>query len=183
MEQAKGHRGVFRLLIALAIAASAFALGVAIPSGSSAVAAGETRTLSPAQKKAKAREMAKCKKIKAKANRNACVKRVNRKYSSGSNPAPVGRTWEVDVWDNYYAPGILDVKVNDAIEWVWKEDSREGHNVSLLSGPRGASPYDFESRILYNAGEKFKRQIKVAGSYTFFCSLHAGMEMQVNATR
>ena len=160
-------------------------LGVALfmpaPSFSGPVGDTELRSLTLTQKRAKARAMAKCKQIKSKAKRNACIKQVNKRFAP-SGPA-IGRTWEVDVWDNYYAPGILDVTVNDAIEWVWKEDSREGHNVSLLEGPRGVSPYDFESRIIYDDGSKFKRQIKVAGTYTFFCTLHAGMQMQVNARK
>lgn len=163
------------LAIAMMLSPSGPVRGLADASNDSS----QTRALTPA--KAKAKAMAKCKKIKAKAKRNACIKQVNKKFAP--KPTPVGKTWTVDVWDNYYAPGILDVKVNDAVEWVWREESREGHNVSLLGGPGGVSPYDFESRILYSEGSKFKRQIKVAGSYTFFCTLHAGMEMQVNARK
>lgn len=180
MGTATGHRDGARTAIALAIAIAAVLLGMSGPSAPNAIADSDTRALTPAQKKAKAKALTNCRKIKAKAKRTACIKKVNRKYSSGSNPAPIGRTWEVGVWDNYYMPGTLEIGLNDAVEWVWEEDSREGHNVSLLEGPRGVSPYDFESRIIYSAGSTFKRQFKVAGSYSFFCSLHAGMEMQVD---
>lgn len=177
------NRAAIALLVlgVLAIAVMLSPSGPVTGQAEASNGSGQTRALTPAQKKAKARATAKCKKIKAKAKRNACLKKVNKRFAP--KPAPVGKTWTVDVWDNYYAPGILDVKVNDAVEWIWKEDSREGHNVSLLGGPGGVSPYDFESRILYSEGSSFKRQIKVAGSYTFFCTLHAGMEMQVNARK
>ena len=187
MKAGAGIRRIDRALVALlvlgvlAIAMLLFSSGPVMAQAEASNGSSQTRDLTPAQKKAKARAMAKCKRIKAKAKRNACVKQVNQRFAP--KPAPVGKTWTVDVWDNYYAPGILDIEVNDAVEWVWKEESREGHNVSLLGGPAGVSPYDFESRILYSEGSKFKRQIKVAGSYTFFCTLHAGMEMQVNARK
>jgi plastocyanin len=184
METTKSNRArAAQLTVAIATSVAIFGAALFIPAASFSGPVGDTelRSLTLAQKRAKARAMAKCKQIKPKAKRNACIKQVNKRFAP-SGPA-IGKTWEVDVWDNYYAPGILDVTVNDAIEWVWKEDSREGHNVSLLEGPRGVSPYDFESRVIYDDGSKFKRQIKVAGTYTFFCSLHAGMQMQVNARK
>jgi plastocyanin len=183
VETERFGRALIALLVlsALAIAMMLSSSGPVTGQAEASSDSSQTRVLTPAQAKAKAKAMAKCKKIKPKAKRNACIKQVNKRFAP--KPAPTGKTWTVDVWDNYYAPGILDVKVNDSVEWVWKEDSREGHNVSLLSAPRGVSPYDFESRILYAEGSSFKRQIKVAGSYTFFCTLHAGMEMQVDARK
>jgi plastocyanin len=171
--------------VALAVLGAMIAFGLALPASPAQAANGDSkiRSLTKAQKKAKAKAIKKCKKIKAKSKRKACVKKVNKRFAPKKKSPRVGKIWKVDVWDNYYAPGTLNVKVYDAIEWVWKETSREGHNVSMFRGPRGVSPYDFESRILYNEGEKFRRQIKVAGAYSFYCTLHAGMDMQVNARK
>lgn len=181
MAKRQGITGT-RSRVAIASICAVVGLGLAMPAVSISGSSGDkqVRALTAAQKKAKAKALAKCKKIKSKAKRNACVKKVNSKYA----PKPVaGKTWTVDVWDNYYAPDILDVKVNDSIQWVWRETSREGHNVSLWKGPKGVSPFDFESLIMSPEGSRFKRQVKTAGAYTFYCSLHAGMDMQVNARK
>ena len=158
-------------------------VGLSTPAASlsSPIRAPEVRSLTPAQKKAKAREMAKCRKIKSKSRRDACVKKVNKKYA----PKPgSGKTWQVGLWDNYYQPDSLKLKVNDSINWTWQEQNgREAHDVGLLSGPKGVSPYDFLSNTTALFGTTFKRRFKTPGDYSFICSLHYQMTMQVKVTR
>lgn len=184
MEKGTGHRGIYRLLIAMAVGASVLALGVLIPGASTATitSGGELRALTPAQKKAKTRALAKCRKIKAKARRIACVKRVNRKYSSGSTGTPVGKVWDVELWDDYFLPASLDIEANDAVSWVWKQADREPHNVNPLALPGGVNRWAFTSNT-GGEGTRFQRQFTVPGTYEFVCTFHALMSMQVRVTR
>lgn len=167
----------------LAFVCAILGLGLAIPAASIQAANGDgkVRSLSKAQKKAKAKAMRKCKKIKSKTKRRACVKRVKKKYA----PKPAaGRTWQVGVWDNYYAPDTLGIKVNDSINWTWEEQfGREAHDVRLRKGPKGVNRLDIRSTATAVFGTTFKRQFKVAGTYSLFCSLHTEMTMQVKVTK
>lgn len=174
----------YRLKAALVAGFVAIGLGLSLPAASMSAptGGGDVRSLTPAQKKAKARAMAKCKKIKSKAKRNACVKKVNKKYAP-KKPA-AGKTWQVGVFDNYYLPADLEIKVNDSINWTWQEPmGREAHDVRMQSGPPGVGPFDIRSPTTAVFGSKFKRQFKVAGTYDLFCSLHTLMNMQVKVTK
>lgn len=157
------------------------ALGLSVPASSSSGPSGgsEVRALTPAQKKAKAKALAKCKKIKSPAKRKQCIKRVDAKFGPKA-----GKTWQVGVWDNYYSPNELEIKANDLINWTWREaNGREAHDVTLLAGPKGVRGIDFQSPTTAQFGTKFKRQLKVPGTYDFICSLHYQMTMQVKVTR
>lgn len=170
-----------RLALALVATSVLVGLGLSLPATSVSGSLGQDdiRSLTPAQKKKKAREMAKCRKIKSATKRNQCIKKVNKRF--GSKP---GKTWQVGVWDNYYSPDSLKLRVNDSINWSWKErNGREAHDVGLESGPKKADPYDFLSPTTAVFGTKFKRQFKVPGNYSFICSLHYQMTMQVKVTR
>lgn len=176
-----GKRQWVRLGLAAVALASVLVLGLSVPASSMSGPTGgqDLRSLTPAQKKAKAKALAKCKKIKSSTKRKQCIKRVDKKYG----PKP-GKTWQVGVWDNYYNPDRLAIKANDLINWTWKEpNGREAHDVTLMSGPRGVSPYDFLSPTTAVFGTKFKRQLEVPGTYDFICSLHFQMTMQVKVTR
>lgn len=176
-----GKRPGVRLGLAAVALASVLALGLSTPASSMSgpIGGSELRSLTPAQKKAKAKALAKCKKIKSSNKRKQCIKRVAKKYG----PKP-GKTWQVGVWDNYYSPELLAIKANDLVNWTWREpNGREAHDVTLMSGPRGVSPYDFLSPTTAVFGTKFKRQLKVPGTYEFICSLHYQMRMQVKVTR
>lgn len=181
----EGHRPVrrqwLRPAVPLVALVAVTALGMSLPASSMSGSIGglEPRSLTPAQKKAKAKALAKCKKVKSPAKRKQCIDRVNRKYG----PKP-GKTWKVGVWDNYYLPNSLELKVNDLIDWTWQEQNgREPHDVRLLSGPPGVSRFDFQSPTTAVFGSKFKRPFKVAGTYNLFCSLHRDMTMQVKVKR
>ena len=176
-------RAGLRLGVAIAAAVAVFGFTLSLPASSlSGPTAGpQTRSLTPAQKKAKAKAIARCKKIKSEAGRKRCLKNVNERFRP--NPKP-GRTWQVGLWDNYYSPDSLDVKANDLVNWTWQQQNgREAHDVTLMSGPRGVSVYDFMSPTTAVYGTKFKRQLKVPGTYEFICSLHYQMRMQVKVTR
>lgn len=171
-------------LVALAVgAAGAPASAATAQESSAATVSGLTKK----QKKAKKRALRKCnKKRPAKKKRN-CRKQVNRKYKriARNNPPPIGKTWQVSVGagGNFYAPSILSLKVNDAINWSWSNTTgSEPHNVTLVSGPSGVSRDAFTSQLTSDPSYRFKRQFTKAGAYSFVCNIHVLMTMNVDVT-
>jgi plastocyanin len=183
-----------RLSGILAVGIVAFAVGAAgatatAPAPEASAVAGVSSGgatvsfLLPAQQRARARETRACRKIRNARKRKACLKRVATKYRRIA-AAQAGQTRVIDVGDNYYAPDQLTIKRFDQLRWDWQDSfSPEGHNVSLLQGPKGVSPYDFESPIRVGPDYKFTRRFLTPGDYKLFCTLHVGMEMDVRVTK
>lgn len=171
-------------LVALAVgAAGAPASAATATTSDGATVSG----LNKKQKKAKKKALKKCKKKSTAKKRKKCKKQVNKKYKkiAKNNPAPIGRTWNVDVGDNYYAPASLNLKVNDAINWSWaKVGGFEVHNVTIQDPlPAGVARTDFVSQTTSIPSYRFKRQFTKPGSYSFVCSFHFGMTMGVNVSK
>jgi plastocyanin len=103
-----------------------------------------------------------------------------------------------DVQLNEFAPNQIAVGVGDTV--TWKLDSTEFHNVIFTSGapspgfiapgpdgvfinpavavPTGGNSYDGTGVVgsgLLNKGDTFSATFTKAGSFTFVCSIHAGM--------
>lgn len=178
-------------LVAMVVALTAFAVGAAPASAAQAAGNAGSATagisaLTKAQKKAKAKALKKCKKTKKAKKRKACIKKVNKKYNkiAAKQAKPKGKTHRVAVLDDYYSPGDLTIKANDWLLWDWKGVAgSEPHNVSLGSAPAGVSPRGFESDLTSSTTYTFKRQLTKPGNYTFFCSLHTLMTMNVKVTK
>lgn len=178
----------------LAVGIVAFAVGAAgatatAPAPEAGPAAGVSSTgatvsfLLPAQQKAKARETRSCRKIRRASSRKACLKRVSAKYQRIAK-AQKGQTRVIDVLDNFYVPSQITIRRFDQLRWDWRDSfSPEGHNVSLLQGPQGVSPYGFESPIRVGPEYRFTRRFLTPGDYKMFCTLHVGMEMDVRVTQ
>ena len=154
-----------------------------IPAGAAPAEAGlATRSLGPAEKKARARELARCRKIDAVSKRKACVRKVNRKYGQPSTDPvtpPTGPVEEVLVRDKYFFPTEVGIPKGGSVLWLWGNQNVDAHNVTLLGGPKGVSPYDFETPLSPSVNYTFKRRFEVPGTYRFACSLHHLMEMTV----
>ena len=110
----------------------------------------------------------KCRKIKDAAKRRECIL------------AAKGKTLTVLVEDNFYSPAELSIRPYDTVLWNWKDStSSEGHDVGLQRGPAGVSFREFLSRVYTGPTGRFKRTFKKPGLYSFICSLHYEMQMQV----
>ena len=172
-------------LVALAVAAAGAPAAVASADTS---AGATTSALTNKQKKAKKKALKKCKKKSTAKKRKKCKKKVNRKYKriSRNNPPPIGKTWQVSVGTggNFYAPSLLNIKKNDAINWSWANTTgSEPHNVTLVSGPSGVSRDSFASQLTSDPGYRFKRQFTQPGAYSFVCNIHVLMTMNVNVAK
>lgn len=170
------------ILVAVVVVPAVGAAVTTTATASVAAPSAQASGLTAGQKKAKARELKKCRKQRNAGKRKACIRKVNRKYAALA--APKGKTYVVDVRDNYYIPGLVKLKVNDSIKWTWRYSvGSEGHDVTLAVGPAGVSPFQFQSPIQTGPDGVFVRQFKKAGSYHLMCTLHAGMTMDVQVRR
>jgi plastocyanin len=75
----------------------------------------------------------------------------------------------VAIGDYYFTPAKLTVKRDTYVYWKWPAGGGDGHDVVLVKGPKGAKK--FASDVFF-ADEKFRRQLKVPGTYKIVCSLH-----------
>jgi plastocyanin len=146
----------------------------ALPAGMSA------RAGSLAQRRAAARR--KCRKIRKAGRRRACLRRVARKFRPPSTPVSKVAA-VIDVRDKYFSPDVVAMQSGDSLLWVWNDVNGDPHNITLLSGPRGVSPYDFETSSAPSRNYRFKRTFKVPGRYELACSLHHLMTMTVDVTK
>jgi plastocyanin len=170
-------------LVALAVgAAGAPASAAPVASSSGATISG----LTAAQQAAKKRELRRCSKLRPLKKARACKRRVIAKYNKlASAPPPIGKTWTVNLGDDFFAPNSLSIKVNDAINWSWADvGGYEAHNVTIADPlPTGVSKNDFLSQTTTVPTYRFKRQFTKPGNYNFVCSLHFAMTMTVNVTK
>lgn len=177
----KRMRGLWvALVVVLAVGVAGATAASAATATSSGVA--QTSGLTKKQKKAKRKALRKCKKQRRARKRKACIRKVNRKYRKlARRGSSNGKTYSVDVRDNYYAPALVKLKVNDSILWNWKQVAgSEAHNVGLVPpAPRGVSLFDYQSQLTSDPTYTFKRKFKKPGNYYFQCSLHVEMKMTV----
>ena len=171
----------------LALGLVTLAVGAAGSPASAATSGGaHTSSLTPNQVKAKKKALKKCAKKGTAKKRKACKKAVLKKYKRLANATPpIGKTVEVDLGDNFFSPAAVDLKVNDAILWNWKNvGGFEPHNVVLSTGPSGVDRNDFNSgTAVVEPSTKFKRQFLKSGKYNFICQIHFSMTMTVNVAK
>jgi len=171
----------------------ALAVGAASAPASASLAVANTVTTSnlatssgftAAQVTAKRRALSACAKKRPASRARACKAQVNRKYRWLANTPPPGKTYTVNLGDDFFAPASVNLKVNDAINWSWAGvGGFEPHNVTLESGPIGVSRIDFASQTLTAPSYRFKRSFTKPGTYNFVCSLHFDMIMTATVTR
>lgn len=164
-------------LVMLAVGAASVTPAAAADASASALTA--------KQKKAKKRALKNCNKKRTAKQKRLCKKAVNKRFAKLANQTPKGKTWKVDVADPYvYIPNQLNIKVNDFIEWDWSmATGREPHDVTPVSVPAGVDRNGYKSSLMIGPNYKFKRQFTKPGAYSFVCSIHFQMTMNVNVSR
>ena len=79
---------------------------------------------------------------------------------------------KVEMFDNYYAPAKLTVKVGQPVQWVWPSDVGDSHDVKVKSAPKGAKKF---ASPPFAAAAKWPRPpmtFKKSGTYKLFCTFH-----------
>ena len=75
----------------------------------------------------------------------------------------------ISVTNNAFTPATLNVAANTTVTWVWNSSGIE-HNVTFQSEP---------SSVNRGSGS-FARPFPAAGSFSYVCTIHAGMSGVVN---
>jgi plastocyanin len=93
---------------------------------------------------------------------------------------PKGKT--IRIYDNYFVPDAVKVKVGATVTWKWPgfEEAGDVHDVKLKSGPKGVKRFQSEAA---STDFTFKRKLKVAGKYKIVCTLHEEMRMTIRVRR
>jgi plastocyanin len=102
----------------------------------------------------------------------------------GAAPATAGsgkpQRKKVEVGDNFYSPSKLTVNKGSTITWVWPDEALDVHDVKLSKGPKGVKRFHSDPG---GAGFRYKRTLKVPGSYRIICTLHEEMTMSIRVRR
>jgi plastocyanin len=93
---------------------------------------------------------------------------------------PKGKT--IHIYDNYFVPDAVKVKVGATVTWKWPGFDQAGdvHDVKLKSGPKGVKKFHSDAA---STDFSFKRKLKVAGKYKIVCTLHEEMRMTIRVKR
>jgi plastocyanin len=90
-----------------------------------------------------------------------------------SQPSDGGsNTATVSVINNQFNPSAVSVPVNGTVTWQW-DAGGTAHNVNFQDGAPGSGD---------KTSGTFARSFTAAGTYSYFCSLHAGMAGTVAVT-
>lgn len=170
----------------VAMPSPGFSAGGARPDPAASQLEFEIRGLGPAQKKARARALAKCREIQDAKKRKACVSKVKKRFariSGRPDPLPTGPVVQIEVRDKYFSPDEVELPRYGSVRWVWSSENSEPHDVTLLSGPRGVLPNEFQTPLAPSVDYELKRTFEVPGTYRLACSLHHLMTMKVEVGR
>jgi plastocyanin len=87
----------------------------------------------------------------------------------------------VKVADNYFWPQKLTLAKRSIVTWKWPSDEAiDVHDVKLKSGPKGVKRWQSEPAA---SGYRFKRTLRVTGTYRIVCTLHEEMTMTIRVRR
>lgn len=85
-----------------------------------------------------------------------------------SNTAPT-QTNAVSVGDNFFSPSAIQVSPGTTVTWTWPSGTST-HNVTFSDGTTSGDK---------SAGSVFTRTFNSAGTFTYVCTLHGGMNGSV----
>lgn len=109
-------------------------------------------------------------------------------HGDGAQAAPAAKRLKLKkvlMFDNYYSPAKLTVKVGQRVQWVWPSDVGDTHDVKVKKGPKGAKKFTSPH---FATGAKWPRpkadQAKLfrkPGKYQLYCTYHE-TEMTMTVT-
>ena len=82
---------------------------------------------------------------------------------------------------NYYSQGSgntggsgsITIAVGDTVTWTMDQGTHAAHTITSLPG----DPEAFDSGFLFSPGDTFSHTFLTPGSYTYYCSNHAGYNL------
>jgi plastocyanin len=98
----------------------------------------------------------------------------------GAPDAALRKTVHVTVADDYFSPTSVKIRSGSKVSYDWSDANTDSHNVKLTKGPKGINKKDFKSAT-GAIGIRFVPKFKVAGKYSFVCTLHRSV-MQMDVT-
>jgi len=88
------------------------------------------------------------------------------------SPTPADGIPRVMVGGNYFEPIAVKVRKGTTIEWV--HEGAAAHNVTSINSSWPSIPMDF--------GRRYRMVFDKPGTYTYICTLHAGMSGLIEVT-
>ncbi|WP_170971058.1 T9SS type A sorting domain-containing protein [Ilyomonas limi] len=85
-------------------------------------------------------------------------------------------TYNVDVSNFQFSPATVNASVGDTIQWTWVSGF---HTTTSTSVPAGANAWDAP---MTSSDPSFKYKLTVAGTYSYFCSVHPNMIGTINVS-
>jgi plastocyanin len=90
--------------------------------------------------------------------------------TTGGNPPPTPVPQNtVAVSDNQFTPANIQVAIGTTVTWTWASDARD-HNVTFGDGTTSGNR---------SAGATYSKTFPTAGTFTYNCTLHGGMNGSV----
>lgn len=89
--------------------------------------------------------------------------------STKKKKKPKPKTKTVGMFNYYYGPNKVSLKVNDSIKFKWPAAGGDPHNVALAKGPKGLKPWTSPT---YTAFVSWNKKFTKAGTYQLVCTLH-----------
>ena len=84
--------------------------------------------------------------------------------AGGTGQTPVG-TNQVTVNNDFFTPNAITVPVGTTVTWTWSQDAIT-HNVTFADGTTSGNK---------SASASYSRQFSTAGTFSYRCTIHAGM--------
>lgn len=98
--------------------------------------------------------------------------------SSTSTTAPAPTTWNLDIADNSFPGGSIEIQVGDTVRWT--HAGSNPHSVTADDGSfdsGSATPADW-----MRAGDVFEFTFDAAGSFPYHCDVHPSMTGTITVT-
>jgi plastocyanin len=90
-----------------------------------------------------------------------------------SVPATQAAGQTIEIGDNFFMPAALSVTAGTTVTWI--HTGKVAHNVLSLDLP------GIQSAVL-RPGDRYSYTFKTPGTFTYYCSFHAGMSAKITVT-
>ena len=181
----RGHLPNLTAVVLLTVGTLAFA-GASVAAGPPVSPpdrlSGSMPALTSTDQAARAAAIRKCRSLKSPARKKSCLLRVKKRFASPVIPQQGPIAARIDVRDKYFSPAMVSIQSGQSILWSWNAVNADAHNVDLVGPPPGVRRLDFSTPNSPSVGFEFRRTFTVPGSYSFVCSIHHNMTMQVEVS-